>query len=219
VRWHHGVTQCFWAHLDDEQAARLRERMLAQFMRLAATRAANAKGKRFGFRRNLQVMKLFATSQATYISELSDALELIADTLSLESRDWVSWSEFQRRWQSVSARYRRYFLSIQSNGRIAVESLRTPQGLPEKYLLTFDLWNGAQRVFNAPQIVFQINIPALVDSWKSGNNTQKEVVKMMGRAASRQSHPVTKTTVGWLRVHVDDGYRLCFVDEVQSDLL
>lgn len=222
VGWYHAVVRYFWLHLNDQTIERLRQGMIAEVMRQAAIRSkrrARRDIQRFGLRRHLQVRTLFNSWQETYISELTMALDTIADELITEEKSLIRWADFQRRWASISARYRRDLLGLQKNGRLSLETLRSFKDFSNKYWLTFDYWRGGQRIFPTEQIVFQINIPAQVEAWTKGNKTERQVTKTMKEAAEVGSHPVRETTVGWLRVHVDDDHRICFVDEVQSDLL
>lgn len=220
VGWHRQVIEHFWAHLDDQTEETLKRNRLVEVMRRAAERDsqhAERDAARRGRFRHLQIKSLFATTAPVYISELSAQLAGISAQLSASGTPEISWADFQRRWVSFSARYRRELLRIQKGGVLGVEDLRSYQPQSEKYTVSFDYWKGPQRIFPTEQLVFQMSAPAVINRWKSMGGNHAKLLRRLEKDSTSSPHPTTKSTVGWLRVHVDDMNRLGFVDEVQSD--
>ena len=57
----------------------------------------------------------------------------------------------------------------------------------------------------------------LLKELRFGTEEQKEVANFIIGTAGYKWHPGQSNCVGWIRVHIDDENKLCFVDEVQSD--
>ena len=53
----------------------------------------------------------------------------------------------------------------------------------------------------------------------SKSNAHASLIHFLETQSETSNHPVTKYTVGWLRVHLDDSNKVCFVDEIQSDVI
>jgi len=83
--------------------------------------------------------------------------------------------------------------------------------------LRFSVWRGAERIFNVPQLVLEVEAYDLLEELRNGRKEQQMVANLIKGSADWQWHPGKSNCVGWIRVHIDDKNRLCFIDEVQSD--
>jgi len=109
-------------------------------------------------------------------------------------------------------------LEILDNGVIHSNEL---ENLPDHspYRLRFSVWRGAERIFNLPQLVLEIEAYDFLKKLRSGNKDQKMVAEIAQGAACWKWHPGQSNCVGWFRVHIDDERKLCFIDEIQSDTI
>jgi hypothetical protein len=131
----------------------------------------------------------------------------------------VAWSNFQKKWPSIAMRYKRDLLGIFQGKYADVEDLESYRTGSDKYSIKFTTWEGTQRIFPGTQIVFQVESPLLSIENGVGHCSNLSIRKSLRTLVMASEHPVTALTVGWLRVHVDDFNRLCFIDEVQSDVM
>jgi len=223
MAWLNQVVTAFWTYLTDEQIAELRHRAVSAAMELAAEsqwREGHERGeRRAGIRRRLQLQALFKRAEPVYMPELDLALRRVAESLGEQRMEQIDWRSFQQRWPSIAARYKRDLLGIFRQGTARAADLAQYRQRCDRYTVDFTTWSGLQTVFAATQIVFQICSPLLADGEQPGAPGSKRLRESLRKRAEKSFHPVTPETVGWLRVHVDDAHRLCFVDEVQSDVL
>ena len=221
--WFNQVVTSFWTHLTDIQITSLRQYAVTNAMELAAriqwSQGSEDGARRAGARRRLQLQALFKRTEPVYMPELSLALRRIAQTLEENGQESVDWRTFQRQWPSIAARYKRDLLGVFRGGHAQTSNLAVASGDTSRYFLNFTTWSGAQRVVRATQIVFQICSRGLLAGVLSGSAAKDALCQDLRRLGQNSFHPVTPETVGWLRVHVDDANRLCFVDEVQSDVM
>ena len=229
--WLNSVCIAFWTRLTDDEinaierkaieyamviTVRRREEALRRAQRIQTLRPERVDGAERHVQAQLE--SLFMGVHPAYTTHLSQACQGIADILSHEEREAVPWREFKQRWASVAERYRNDLLPVVNGGRVAVKSLREMQG-QRLFSLSFGLWTGSQRIFQAPQLVFRVEARDLLSGLAMSNHNFHdivEIIKQLNRATMR-FHPTLEWTVGWLRVHVDDENRLVFVDEIQSD--
>lgn len=222
-QWLKEIVTTFWTRLDDRQIAAIQQKAVAAAMELAARRdrgRTHAHGaERAGVKRKLQLEALFRSTLPIYVSEFSSALAGIAKELRVSKQDSIVWRDFQKRWPSVAARYKRDLLGVFRQGVARTHELAAFRVGSPKYTLSFTTWSGAQTVFSTTQIVFQICSAQLSTAEGARHRSTYTLRKALRELAERSLHPVTPETVGWLRVHVDDLHRLAFVDEVQSDVM
>ena len=57
----------------------------------------------------------------------------------------------------------------------------------------------------------------LLKELRQGDKEQRALADIIIGSASRKWHPGQSNCVGWIRMHIDDENKLCFIDEVQSD--
>lgn len=222
-KWMNQVITTFWTHLSDQQIAAIQQRAVSVAMALAAERewdgAQVFAAARIGLKRRLQLKALFKSVEPVYVSELEHGLKQIAGVLRSRGMKAVDWRTFQQQWPSISARYKRDLLGIFKAKSVATNELEQFRLGNKKYSVSFTTWTGVQTVFPKTQIVFQINSKALAVTEGAGHPSTFRLRRTLHELSSESLHPVTPETVGWLRVHVDDAHRVCFVDEVQSDVL
>ena len=116
------------------------------------------------------------------------------------------------------AKYQPELLSLLENNELSVDQLESVK-TATPYALSFSLWTGMQRLFDQPQIAIAMRNPGIHREFRQRGEEYKEVSEKLKKIAGDSWHPGSATTIGWLRVHVDDENKLCFVDEVQSDTL
>ncbi len=223
-RWLREVTTAFWTHLSDETLARLRQKVVTDVMRQAAERSwlrERGYGTRYAAkRRDLHLAQLFRHGAPSFVSELAVALERIGDELARDGHAEIRWAAFKQRFASVATRYKRELLGLQRSGTLEASALRGFREETQRYTLSFDVWEGPQRLFpDAPQIVVQVCASRQYHTWRTRGGHTARLLTRLHEAATKRRHPATPTTAGWLRIHVDDLRRLVFVDEVQSDWL
>ncbi len=222
-KWMNQVITTFWTHLTDQQIAAIQERAVTMAMTLAAQRELQTEHEygsgRMGFKRSLQLKALFKSVKPVYVSELEHALKQISTALRAQGQKLVEWRTFQQKWPSIATRYKRDLLGIFKKKSAAAHELEAFRLGSKKYSISFTTWTGIQTVFSATQIVFQINSPSLSTATGVGHPSTFLLRRALKQLAEGSVHPVTPETVGWLRVHVDDLNRICFVDEVQSDVV
>ena len=217
--WLTAVTTVFWTHLSDEELQRQEEWTAGEVLqRYAVARDSNAKRART--RRRKQVERLIQQREVrpVFTAELQDALLSVADELEAEGTCTISWHDFKRRWVSVSARYKSELATLWGGRVLDIADLRSAQVVSELDL-SLGVWLGAQRIFDTAQLVFRITCAAVHRRLAAGDQEDQRLSGQMQTIAIREGHPGTANMVGWLRVHIDDDARLCFVDEVQSDVM
>ena len=244
IAWRNGVITTFWTRLVDDELAALDRTAIEQAMiNVVRRRAAEARRAqrqrdrdrqqreldRRDERQRLAIAEQRARDQAThlfkgvcpeYATHLSEACSQIASSLALEGRASVGWGEFKKRWPSVADRYQEDLLPLVEDGGISVAALQKAQGA-RLFTLALSLWTGAQRLFDAPQIVFRVDAKELVTRMVESDPDLTIVVEKVRKqnCLTSRCHPVQEWTAGWLRVHVDDDNRIVFVDEIQSDTM
>ena len=221
--WLKQVVSAFWTHLDDPQIAALEQEAVTIAMQMAAAserkQSHEHSAARAGVKRRLQLQALFKRSQPGYTSELALALSQVAAMMKAQSLDRIDWRTFKQRWPSIATRYKRDLLGLFKAGSATAAELAGFRDRAAKYCLSFTTWAGAQTVFPSTQIVFQVCSDSLSDAEGHGHRSTFPLRRALREMAQTSPHPVTPQTVGWLRVHMDDLHRLCFVDEVQSDVM
>lgn len=221
--WAQQVITTYWTALGDDQLNAIQERAVLVAMRIAAETAwlnhHDAGANRARAKRELQLQALFRSSKPVYTSELRFWLGQISRMLREQGVSKIDWRTFKQEWPSIATRYKRDLLSIFKCGAAATEALPKFRSDFERYSVNFTTWDGAQTIFPGTQIVFQICSKQLSLSEGSEYLFSYALRQSLYELALRSCHPVTTTTVGWLRVHVDDHHRVCFIDEIQSDLI
>jgi len=230
--WLNSIAMAFWTRLTDEEINHI-ERTSLEFAVVIAARNREAARQRelmqprnleaiegAGKRAKSQIESFFMGVRPSYTTHLAQACRGIADILTREGRETVTWREFKQRWTSIADRYRNDLLPVITNGMIPVMSLSEMRGEP-LFSLSFGLWQGSQRIFRAPQLVFRVEALNLLAGLARSNGSLYNIVGMLKQMneAFMKCHPTLKWTAGWIRVHIDDDNRLVFVDEIQSDTL
>ena len=220
LEWLEAILLVFWMFLSEEEIEQLDRWVLQRAMELAAERQADDEAGRIRSRerRRQQILALFGETLPTFTSEFQDAGRRIAGILESDSRQDVTWKDFKKRWPSLAARYQKELAVLLTDNRLRVSDLRD---LPDEspFVLSLSLWKGMERLFHQPQAVFSIRCPSVHRQFLQEGGEHEFLSRTLREVAGTTRHPGTRTTVGWLRVHVDDKHRLCFVDEVQSDTL
>lgn len=93
------------------------------------------------------------------------------------------------------------------------------ESLDSRFQLSLDFWKGPQRTFKVCQILFRFGAQNIWDLLSKKSQLHNQIISELQEMSVNSSHPTTRYTIGWFRVHVDDLNRLCFIDEVQSDVM
>ncbi len=225
VAWRNQLITAFWTHLTDAEIEALYRDTVIRL--LTAEEAFNQPGgtheRGYWARRQklraLQLQQLFQGTEPGFVSEFSMALRTIATTLEALQISSVPWSQFKRQWPGFASRYQRDLLGLMQNARITLAGIRGYIDQNTTFGLSLDVWNGAQRLFSQPQIVFRLTAPAVFDALSRRNIRHQQLISRLMGMSENSLHPSTRHTVGWLRVHVDEMNQLIFIDEVQSDVM
>ena len=215
-KWMRRVLEVFWTHLSDDDVYDIKARV--DFWAMLRARESNARAGDRDKRRRKALESLYRGEPPEYATEFSTACQKLAEELSNEGQNAINWRTLKQAHPSLSSRYQNEFLLLLDEGRISVQALRTAT-VDSVFSARFSVWDGAQRVFDDPQLVFDIRNAAIHEEFNQRSQEYVLVSDGLRRVAAKRSHPGTATTIGWLRVHVDDENRVCFVDEVQSDTL
>jgi hypothetical protein len=154
-----------------------------------------------------------------FTGELQERLAMVAATLGAEARESIAWSTFKKRWPSLAERYQDQLIQgLDRDNRLRVQAM-TALARPAGFTLALGRWTGPQRQFDVPQLVLQVNARPLFDAIVARTPEHRSLVEAWTRhnKGLASAHPLAAWTVGWLRVHVSDGW--VFIDEIQSDPL
>jgi hypothetical protein len=218
-KWLNEVVTAFWTHLTDEDIELVYERALMQAM---APDEQDTSNSAHGYKRRLLQMQLLCRgNKPQFISELRNALQQIVAQMTVEERERIAWRDFQKKWPSLSARYQRDLLGLMRQGYLFSEDLLSyaAEDLDSRYQLSLDFWKGPQRTFPVCQILFRFGARHTWDTIAKKSLIHQDLVNHLMTFSENSLHPTTQYTVGWIRVHVDDTNRMCFIDEVQSDVM
>ena len=208
--WMNRVLTVFWMYLSDEEIAQIERDVVYLVMENAASHNPEIRRKILD--------TLYRGVPPRLVSEYQVNCLKIAQELREKDLKEIPWNQFKKDYPSLVARYQAELMLLTEDNKLRVEQLESVK-TKTPYNLFFSLWTGPQRLFDQPQIVLSIcnfNIHREFDN--CGEEYQK-VSRKLKQVAGRQCHPGTAMTIGWLRIHVDDERKLCFVDEVQSDTL
>jgi desulfoferrodoxin (superoxide reductase-like protein) len=219
-RWLNSILQTFWTHLTDEEIEGIEQDITLLVMEKAAARISRAiRLSRKGIKlRRSNIEALFRGKTPHFISEFHECCHRIASEMVQGGHEYIAWRDFKKQQPSLVARYQPELLSLVNNNRLGTKQLESVK-LVSPYRVSFSFWDGSQRLFDRPQLVLAIRNPGIHMRFMEKAGEYKEVSSQLRVVAATPYHPGTEHTIGWLRVHVDDANKLCFVDEVQSDTL
>lgn len=208
--WVESLMSYFWTVLTEVEHGQLRQ--------WAALKALAFTEEQWQVERQQHLETLRDMPDPVYATELQACCEKLASSLQQSGKEHITWREFKQTEPSLSARYQRELLAISNGGKLSVDRLLN---LPDEssFSIRYSIWKGAQRIFNTPQLVVEVENREALIKLHSGNNDQKKIARKITAAAGFQWHPGKTACVGWLRVHIDDTNKICFVDEVQSDAM
>jgi len=218
-QWANEVITTFWTHLTDEEIQSIHEKAFLWAMEPGSLAQWNEQRRiQIKRRRRLQLQQLIKGTKPKYISEFSLAIQNISRDLKSARIEQISWREFQTKWMSIARRYQREFLGMIVKGHINRNSLENYVENQQRYALSLDFWSGQQKIFPVKQVVFRIESSKIIERIKMKGPNYKYLLGLV-EMNELGPHPTTAKTIGWLRVHIDDNRKLCFIDEVQSDLM
>ena len=215
AHWIESVLKIFWTQLSDQDIDDIEQDFTRRFMEIppSDSRLKNAKTRK---RRKKFIQALFRGTPPKFISEFQEGCLRLTRNMLLNDQSVIAWSELKKSNPSLTTRYKNELLELVENGMITLKQLESvSDGSP--YKVHFSIWNGPQKIFNTHQLVMEIRNPIIHRQFMDKDEEHREVSKKLKRVAQRKGHPGTATTIGWLRIHVDDDNKLCFVDEIQSD--
>jgi len=212
IQWFNRIAELFWTHLSEDEIADLKQQAALAYL----STLTNGFPKEWQQNRanNLQVLQGLQDPENT--TELQLAGKRIATELWQGGHEKISWRELKQREPGITARYQRELLEIMDGGVLSTNDLAS---LPDQspFRLRFSVWRGAERIFRVPQLVLEVEAYDLLKELRFGTKEQQEVANFIIGTAGYKWHPGQSNCVGWIRVHIDDENKLCFVDEVQSD--
>jgi hypothetical protein len=211
--WLQSALQIFWTHLSDEEIDSLESQFAYRVMASAKRRKAREVAQR-----KKVLDALYQGPPPEFVTEFNNTCLQIGEELQQTPETSVSWQTLKKTHPSATSRYQTDFLLMLDEGKISIEKL-TATTSDTPYRVHFSVWEGPMRIFDEPQLVFEIRNPTIHSRFASMGGAYEDTSYRLKDVAGRDCHPGTATTIGWLRVHVDDDNHLCFVDEVQSDTL
>lgn len=214
AKWLQQVVTAFWTHLTDQEIEEAHQQAIVWVMKKSAAASA-----RRAWRRELQLQRLFRGVKPEFVSEFSNELCTTVALLNRDGLERISWKEFQVLRPSLSKRYQKNLLGFIRKGYVYTKELQSYVDDHQRYALSLDSWTGPQRIFNDPQILFRITASRLYEAIGCRGPIYRNLVSAFRILSEHSFHPTTADTVGWIRVHIDDENRICFIDEVQSDVM
>lgn len=199
TRWCNEVIDTFWTQLTEEQMDEIRQRRTLSLLPRSVT--------------SMEILLGF--TRPKFVSEATVALRDLAGNLQQHDRDGMSWAELKKFDQTTTARFPQVLLSLTEGNRITTQSLLEYCDANQLFGLAYRRWEGSSRIFDAPQLVINVQSPEIVRSTLK-ELPQNTKLLLEGVAAH---HPTELDTIGWLRIHFDQTNRVIFIDEVQSDFL
>ena len=218
--WLSSVLQVFWMYLSDDEIDQIEQDYVQRVMLNAAIseeKEAIAKARKKELRKKI-LDSLFRGVVPGFVSIYQESCMRIARELREEGTDNISWNQLKKTQQSLVAKYQPELVQLVENNTISIEKLESVKD-KTPYIISFSLWTGMQRLFHQPQIALGIRNPVIHREFNKLGGEHKAISDKLKKTAGVTCHPGTATTIGWLRIHVDDENKLCFVDEVQSDTL
>jgi len=193
------VIDTFWTQLNEEQMDEIRQRRILSLLPRSVT--------------SMEILLGF--TRPKFVSEATVALRDLAEKLQQNDLDSMSWAELKKFDQTTTTRFPQVLLSLADGNRITTQSLLEYCDSNQLFGLAYRRWEGPSRIFDAPQLVINVQSPELVRSTlkQLPSNTR---LLLQGAAAH---HPTELYTIGWLRIHFDQTNQIIFIDEVQSDFL
>lgn len=211
----------FWPYLSDTALDELHNQCSLYVMETLVPERQNALAQQHELlaTRKTSIAELYRGIKPEFATEFSQQCSTIAKELQHQNKDSIKWSDLKKQYPAISSRHKAQLLSILENNNATVEALSSA-----KYNTDFDVrlttWRGEMRLFDNPQLVLQIrNIPVHHRLAKHDSPRYGELSNDIKAQARNLRHPATENTIGWLRIHIDDENKLCFVDEVQSDAM
>ncbi len=210
----------FWPFLSDADLDEIHNTIAVYVMctLVSARKEAEARQQAELLQRKSALETLCKGVKPTYTSQFVQACTAIASDVAGQGASEIRWRDIKRRYPAAASRFKTHFLAMLVNGSVSVELLRLATNKTD-FDIRLTTWQGEMRIFNVPQLVMQVrNIP-IHHRFKAGSLWHSELSEFIKAEAKKSCHPSTENTVGWLRIHIDDENKLCFVDEVQSDAM
>ncbi len=210
----------FWPYLSDAALDDLHNQCSLYVMGtvVPARNEALANQQELIAKRRTSLAELYRDVKPEFTTEFTQQCQTIANDLQQQGKDCIAWNDLKKQYPTISSRHQAQLLAILDNNKASVEALSQAE-----YQTDFDVrlttWRGEMRLFDVPQLVLQLrNIPVHRRFMQKGQR-HLELSSDIKNHARKSPHPATENTIGWLRIHIDDGNKLCFVDEVQSDAM
>lgn len=158
------------------------------------------------------------------VSKEYDAVRNVYQRFEDNDLDSVSWKDFQKYFQQFAQKYNKLFTEIRHNKPQVTKAdlkawLDNNQPKSEDYSVEYDRYNDPENMWrDVEQVVLKINTGAKADRILAQDPILKKYIDMVAQGGEQSGHPVSRNTVGWLRLDfIDEDWLL--VDEVQSDLV
>jgi len=135
----------------------------------------------------------------------------------------ISWRDFQKKFQQIGQKFNYVIEKIRHNQpNIKIEDVKSYLDnyiSPKKYNISYASYNDPETSFRpVKQTVMQINRNANISNEIKKDRLLFQYLDMVNQSSQQSGHPVSKTTVGWMRID-DINKDWILIDEVQSDLI
>ena len=210
--WMSSLLSVFWMYLTDDEIDFVEQRALT----FVLEEALKLRHKKAAVEHLLK--SLISASRLTFVSEFEYACRQIGQSMQEQGVQNVAWKALQAEHPSLTERYKDKFLAMSRGGKIPVDQLEKVKD-NSLYEIRLSLWRGGYAVVDVPQLVIDVRNPGVHDYFVEQGGQYEKVSRKLQKAAAMPRHPGTKNSIGWLRVHIDEEHKICFVDEVQSDTL
>lgn len=210
----------FWPYLPDAALDELHNQCSLYVMSklVPARKEALARQQELIAKRKHSLAELYRNVKPEFTTEFAQHCQTIANDLQQQRIDSITWSDMKKQYPATSSRYKAQLLGILDNNKATVQKLSRAECQTE-FDVRLSTWSGDMRLFDVPQLVLQLrNIP-VHRRFAEKSQRHREISSEIKGQARQSPHPATENTIGWLRIHIDDENKLCFVDEVQSDAL
>jgi len=213
------VLAYFWPFLSDEMLDKLHNLCSLYVMgTLVPARRAGWTPQESEPAHYLAMKALYRGLEPEFTAEFAGHCRTIAHELTRSKLTSISWRDLKKQYPGVSARHQSELLSLVNDHALTVDALLSIDKTNE-FDIRLTTWFGEMRIFDEPQLVLQLRNQLIHSEFCDRGASYQRFSELLREQAKGLHHPATENTVGWLRVHVDDKNRLCFVDEVQSDAM
>ncbi|HFD87477.1 MAG TPA: hypothetical protein ENJ35_07370 [Gammaproteobacteria bacterium] len=210
--WMSSLLSVFWMYLTDDEIEFVEHRALTYVMEETLKRRHKKEAVE-------HILKsLINAGKPGFVSEFEYACRQIGQSMRKQGVSSIAWKRLQAEYPSVAERYKEQFLPMISGGKLTVEQLEKVK-YRSSYEIRLSVWRGGYAIEDVPQLVIEVRNSGIHEGYVEQGGQYEMVSRKLREVAAMPRHPGTENTIGWLRIHIDNEQKICFVDEVQSDAL